>query len=77
MAPNASRSTPGAPLLAATCLYASHTNCLAQMGRVDEATTIFKRLVGLANDVGLLSEEYDRVAGASSGTSPRPSPTSA
>jgi GH15 family glucan-1,4-alpha-glucosidase len=34
-------------------------DCLAMMGRVDEATSIFERLVGLANDVGLLSEEYD------------------
>ena len=34
-------------------------DCLAQMGRVEEATSIFNRLVGLANDVGLLSEEYD------------------
>ena len=34
-------------------------DCLAEMGRVAEATSIFERLVGLANDVGLLSEEYD------------------
>jgi GH15 family glucan-1,4-alpha-glucosidase len=32
---------------------------LALMGRVDEARAIFERLVGLANDVGLLAEEYD------------------
>ncbi len=36
-------------------------DCLAMMGRVAEATSIFQRLVGLANDVGLLSEEYDPV----------------
>ncbi len=36
-------------------------DCLAGMGRVEEATTIFNRLVGLANDVGLISEEYDPV----------------
>jgi GH15 family glucan-1,4-alpha-glucosidase len=34
-------------------------DCLTQMGRVDEAEQIFSRLVALANDVGLLSEEYD------------------
>jgi GH15 family glucan-1,4-alpha-glucosidase len=29
------------------------------LGRVDDATALFKRLLGLRNDVGLLSEEYD------------------
>jgi GH15 family glucan-1,4-alpha-glucosidase len=32
---------------------------LALMGRVDEARALFERLIGLANDVGLLAEEYD------------------
>jgi GH15 family glucan-1,4-alpha-glucosidase len=32
---------------------------LALMGRGDEARALFERLVGLANDVGLLAEEYD------------------
>jgi len=32
---------------------------LAMMGRYDDARAIFERLVGLCNDVGLLSEEYD------------------
>jgi GH15 family glucan-1,4-alpha-glucosidase len=32
---------------------------LALLGRTDEAEEIFERLLGLANDVGLLSEEYD------------------
>jgi GH15 family glucan-1,4-alpha-glucosidase len=34
-------------------------NALARNGRVDEARTLFERLVGLANDLGLLAEEYD------------------
>ena len=29
------------------------------LGRLDDAHALFKRLVGLCNDVGLLSEEYD------------------
>ena len=32
---------------------------LALMGQTGEARALFERLVGLANDVGLLSEEYD------------------
>jgi GH15 family glucan-1,4-alpha-glucosidase len=32
---------------------------LALMGRVDEGRALFERLIGLANDVGLLAEEYD------------------
>ncbi|MCB8880243.1 glycoside hydrolase family 15 protein [Acidisoma cellulosilytica] len=31
---------------------------LAFQGRLDEATTLFRRLVGLANDLGLIAEEY-------------------
>jgi len=34
----------------------------AIVGRVGEARELFERLVGLCNDVGLLSEEYDPVA---------------
>jgi len=33
----------------------------ALQGRIPEATAMFERLSGLANDVGLLSEEYDPV----------------
>ena len=32
---------------------------LAAIGREDEARALFERLLGLRNDVGLLSEEYD------------------
>jgi len=34
-------------------------DCYELLGRHDEAYRLFQRLVGLANDVGLLSEEYD------------------
>ena len=34
-------------------------DCLAMLGRHDEARGQFERLLGLCNDVGLLSEEYD------------------
>jgi GH15 family glucan-1,4-alpha-glucosidase len=35
---------------------------LALQGRHEEACAMFERLLGLANDVGLLAEEYDTVA---------------
>ncbi len=34
-------------------------DCLELLGRHDEAHALFERLLALANDVGLLSEEYD------------------
>jgi GH15 family glucan-1,4-alpha-glucosidase len=36
-------------------------DALVLLGRVDEARALFERLVGLSNDLGLLSEEYDPV----------------
>ena len=32
---------------------------LAQQGRRDEAVELYERLLGLRNDLGLISEEYD------------------
>ena len=46
-------------------------------GRHAEAGQLFERLLGLRNDVGLLSEEYDPARRASSATHPRRSATSA
>ncbi len=34
-------------------------DCMILQGRLDEARTLFERLLALRNDVGLLSEEYD------------------
>jgi GH15 family glucan-1,4-alpha-glucosidase len=44
---------------------------LALTGRRDEARALFERLLGLRNDVGLLSEEYDVAAGRLVGNFPQ------
>jgi GH15 family glucan-1,4-alpha-glucosidase len=36
-------------------------DCLELLGRHDEAHALFERLLGLANDLGLIAEEYDPV----------------
>ena len=41
------------------------------MGREDEARGLFERLLGLRNDLGLLSEEYDPAAGRQLGNFPQ------
>jgi len=43
----------------------------AMLGRVPEATKLFEKLLGLANDVGLLSEEYDTDAARLTGNFPQ------
>ena len=46
-------------------------NALARNGRVQEARALFDRLVGLANDLGLLAEEYDVAHGRQVGNFPQ------
>ena len=40
-------------------------------GRLDEAEALFRRVASLANDVGLLAEEYDPASGAALGNVPQ------
>ncbi|WP_406056015.1 glycoside hydrolase family 15 protein [Kribbella sp. NBC_00889] len=44
---------------------------LAMIGRVGEARALYEKLVALRNDVGLLAEEYDPVAGRMLGNFPQ------
>jgi GH15 family glucan-1,4-alpha-glucosidase len=46
-------------------------DCLMLLGRHDEATELFERLLSVRNDVGLLAEEYDPVAGRQLGNFPQ------
>jgi GH15 family glucan-1,4-alpha-glucosidase len=46
-------------------------DCYSLMGRHQEAKDLFERLLALRNDVGLLSEEYDPVAGRLVGNFPQ------
>jgi GH15 family glucan-1,4-alpha-glucosidase len=46
-------------------------DCLTLIGREEEAREMFDRLAGLANDVGLLAEEYDPGAGRLVGNFPQ------
>ncbi|HXQ19607.1 MAG TPA: glycoside hydrolase family 15 protein [Acidimicrobiales bacterium] len=46
-------------------------DCLHLIGRVDDARALFERLLALRNDLGLLAEEYDAVAGRLVGNFPQ------
>jgi GH15 family glucan-1,4-alpha-glucosidase len=61
---------PGAEgaFLACTFWFA---DALHGIGRTEQATELFERLLDLRNDVGLLSEEYDTAAGRQVGNTPQ------
>ena len=46
-------------------------NAMVMIGRLDDARRLFERLLGLCNDVGLLSEEYDASAKRLAGNFPQ------
>ncbi|HTZ08374.1 MAG TPA: glycoside hydrolase family 15 protein [Acidimicrobiales bacterium] len=46
-------------------------DCLELIGRHDDATALFERLIGLRNDLGLLAEEYDVRASRQVGNFPQ------
>lgn len=59
--------TEGA-FVACTFWYA---DALAATGRPDKARTVFERVLAIRNDVGLLAEEWDPVAGRQLGNTPQ------
>ncbi|MGI5324129.1 glycoside hydrolase family 15 protein [Actinomadura nitritigenes] len=71
--PSADGGVDGLPgsegaFLACTFWFADALNGI---GRRAEATELFERLLGLRNDLGLLSEEYDTAAGRQVGNTPQ------
>jgi GH15 family glucan-1,4-alpha-glucosidase len=53
----------------ACTLWLADAHVLA--GHLDKAETLFKRVLGIANDLGLLAEEYDPIAGRQTGNFPQ------
>ena len=60
---------PGEGAFLATSFWL--VTAMALAGRVDEARELFEQLAELVNDVGLLAEEYDPVAGRMTGNFPQ------
>ncbi|MFH9728117.1 glycoside hydrolase family 15 protein [Streptomyces sp. NPDC017254] len=48
-----------------------YADALAMTGRTDEARNVFRRVLDIRNDVGLLAEEWDPVAGRQLGNMPQ------
>ncbi|MFF0586454.1 glycoside hydrolase family 15 protein [Streptomyces sp. NPDC003781] len=67
------RQVDGLPGGEGTFLVCSfwYADALHATGRTKEARELFERLLGLANDVGLLAEEYDPVSGHQLGNFPQ------
>ena len=61
---------PGGEATFALCSFWL-VDCLSEAGRVDEARALFERIVGYANDLGLLAEEIDPVSGELLGNFPQ------
>ena len=53
----------------ACTLWLADAHVLA--GHIEKAETLFERVLGVANDLGLLAEEYDSIAGRQTGNFPQ------